>query len=505
MASYNEIDCVPSHANKWLLKDVLRDEWGFNGFVVSDYYAITELNEREIAASQHVAKDKVEAALLAVSAGVNIETPDIDCYPNLNQLVQDGKIDEAVIDELVIPVLKYKIELGLFEDPYVNSAFAQNDQKLECDRQTALQAALETIVLLKNESDLLPLNIKSVKTLAVIGPNADRELLGGYSGKPKYYSTVLNGIKDKVGDKINVLYSEGCKITVNGSWNEDKVILSDPEEDKKLIEIAVETAKKSDTVILVLGENEQTSREAWSNTHLGDRANLNLFGMQNELVKAVIETGKPVIVLLFNGRPNSITYINENVPAILECWYLGQETGYAVANVLFGDYNPSGKLPISFPRSVGHLPCYYNYKPADRRGYLFDNISSLYPFGYGLSYSTFCFNNLKLEKNKIHSDESTQISVDVTNTGMRAGEEVVQMYIRDLYSSVTRPVKELKGFKKINLKPGESKTVSFIISFEHLAFTNIDKKYTVEPGEFEIMIGTSSRDEDLKKLILNVD
>lgn len=504
MASYNEIDGVPSHANKWLLKDVLRDEWGFKGYVVSDYYAVTELNCKQDSLSHSLAKNKDEAALLATKAGVNIELPDPDCYPNLVHLVQDGKLDESVLDELVSVLLRYKFELGLFDDPYVDPLLIQNEAKLEKNRKIALHAAREVITLLKNENDLLPLKIKKGSTLAVIGPNADRNLLGGYSGMPKYHTTVLEGIKEKVGSDVNVLYSEGCKITINGSWNEDVVTPSSPEEDIKSIEKALEVAKKADTVILALGENEQTSREAWSKIHLGDRASLDLVGMQNELVRAILSTGKPVIVLLFNGRPNSITYIQENVSAILECWYLGQETGYAVADVLFGDYNPSGKLPISIPRSVGHIPCHYNYKPSARRGYLFDDISALYPFGYGLSYTEFSFSNLKLEKESIRRDESTRVVVEVKNVGKYAGEEVVQMYIRDLFSSVTRPVKELKGFKKIHLEPGESKTVTLEILPEHLSFTNINKEYVVESGDFEIMVGNSSMDENLTKVLLTV-
>ena len=505
MASYNEIDGVPSHASKWLLKDILRDEWGFKGYVVSDYYAVTELNLREEAISHSLAKDKSEAALLAVNAGVNIELPDPDCYPYLTELVGSGKLDETVLDELVYSLLKYKFELGLFDDPFVDPESVNNEIRLEQERDIALRAAHETITLLKNESDLLPLDKNKFKTIAVIGPNADRVLLGGYSGQPKFYSTVLQGINEKTGSDHTVLYSEGCKITINGSWNEDVVTPSDPEEDRRLINEAVETAEKSDVVILVLGGNEQTSREAWNITHLGDRADLNLIGKQNELAEAILKTGKPVVVLLFNGRPNSITYLHDNMPAILECWYLGQETGRAAADVIFGDYNPGGKLPISIPRSAGHIPCYYNYKPSARRGYLFDDVSALYPFGFGLSYTTFQFNNLKLEKPDIYPHESLKVSIEVTNTGKYAGEEVVQLYIRDRVSSVTRPVKELKGFKKVMLNPGETRTIELTISPEHLSFTNINMEYVVEPGEFEIMAGSSSRDADLLKTVLIVN
>ena len=505
MPSYNEIDGVPSHANKWLLQDILHDEWGFRGLAVSDYFAITELNQRDEASSFSLAQDKDEAALLAAHAGVNIELPDGDCYPNLVRLVQQGRIDESVIDKLVAPLLRYKFQLGLFENPYVHFDPHQHDIKLEKERDLALQAARETITLLKNEGDLLPLRLKKGDTLAVIGPNADHKLLGGYSGRPKYYTSVLQGIKERVGKDVNVLYSEGCKITVGGSWDEDVVTPPNPGDDRKSINQAVETAKKAGLVILALGDNEQTSREAWSKNHLGDRASLDLVGMQNELVNAILQTGKPVIVLLFNGRPNSISHIQANVPAILECWYLGQETGRAVADVLFGDHNPAGKLPISIPRSVGHIPCFYNHKPSARRGYLFDDISALYPFGFGLSYTTFSFTALRLEKSSIRKDEPTRVLVDVKNTGRRAGGESVQMYIRDLFSSVTRPVKELRGFKKIYLEPDESKTVALDILPEHLAFTNIDMEYGVESGDFEIMVGNSSRDQDLAKTILHVE
>jgi beta-glucosidase len=504
MASYNEIDGVPSHANKWLLKDILRDEWNFDGFIVSDYYAITELNQKADTISNCLAKDKSEAALLAINAGVNIELPDLDCYPEIKNLVETGKLNESIIDELVSSLLTFKFQLGLFDEPYLIVDEQQNEIKIRNNKKIALRAAQETITLLKNEKSLLPLKPKKGSTLAVIGPNADRVLLGGYSGKPGKYTTVLQGIKEKLGKDVNVLYSEGCKITVNGSWDEDSVILPSPEEDRKSIRKAVAVAKKADAVIIALGENEQISREAWTKTHLGDRVNLELFGMQNELVKAILQTGKPVVVLLFNGRPNSFNYVNSNVPAILECWYLGQETGHAVADVIFGSYNPGGKLPISIPRSVGHIPCHYNFKPSARRGYLFDDISALYPFGFGLSYTKFSFRNLKLEKSTVKMGNSVKVSIDVKNTGKRIGTEVVQMYIRDIISSVTRPVKEQKGFKKIQLKAGESRTVEFNILPEHLMFTDINKKYTLEPGEFEIMIGNSSREEDLSKIILTV-
>lgn len=504
MASYNEIDGVSSHASKWLLRKVLREEWGFKGFVVSDYYAISELNLREEAISHCMAKDKAEAAKLAVEAGVNIEFPDPDCYPNLVQLVHEGTVNESLINELVSNLLFYKFQLGLFDDPYINPNDVNIEAKLEKDRPLALKAAHQVITLLKNEENHLPLKADSKKTIAVIGPNADRMLIGGYSGEPKYFTSVLNGIKDKVGKQINILYSEGCKLTIGGSWNEDEIIFPDPSENVKLISEAVEVAKQADEIILVVGDNEQTSREAWNKTHMGDRADLQLFGMQNQLSESLVELGKPVTVVLINGRPVSINMLADKAKAILECWYLGQELGNAVADVIFGNYNPGGKLPISVPRSVGHLPIFYNHKPSARRGYLMDDISPLFSFGYGLSFTTFTISNIRIDKDVMTATDNALVSVDITNTGDMDGDEVVQLYIRDIYSSVTRPIKELKGFQRISLAPTETKTVQFNISKEHLAFTNIDMNYVVESGEFEIMIGNSSRDEDLRKVVLHV-
>ena len=504
MPSYNEVDGVPSHANQWLLRDVLRKEWGFKGYTVSDYYAIWELNYRPDTHGHFVAKDKKEACALAVKAGVNIELPEPDCYLHLVELVKKGVLKERELDELVAPMLFWKFELGLFDDPYVDPELAAKIVGSEANRELALAAAHETITLLKNENDLLPLNAKKLKSIAVIGPNANRGLLGGYSGVPNHNVTVLDGIKAKVGTEVEVLYSEGCKITVGGSWNIDPVTPSDPEEDRRQIAEAVEVAKQADVIVLAIGGNEQTSREAWSLAHMGDRTSLDLIGRQNELVEAMVSLGKPVVALVFNGRPLSITHLSNHVPAIFECWYMGQETGRAVADALFGEVNPGGKLPITIPRSVGHLPAFYNYKPSARRGYLFDDATPLYPFGFGLSYTSFALENARLAKKKIGRKASTRLLVEVKNTGKRAGSEVVQMYIRDLVSSVTRPVKELKGFKKVWLEPGESTTVSIDITPDLLSFYDIHMKYVVEPGDFEVQVGTSSRDADLVKLSLTV-
>ena len=504
MPSYNEVDGVPSHASKWLLRDVLQKEFGFKGYYVSDYFAIWELGYRPDTHGHFVAADKKESTRLAVEAGVNIELPDPDCYLELVNLVKKRVLKESQLDELVAPMLLWKFKLGLFDDPYVDPAVAERVVGCDDHAKLARQSACEVITLLKNEGGVAPLDLSEYKTIAVIGPNANRTLLGGYSGVPKHEVTALDGIKARVGNRAKVVYSEGCKITIGGNWNQDAVIPSDPDEDRKQIAEAVDVAKQADVIILAIGGNEQTSREAWMLNHMGDRASLDLIGRQEVLVKAMLATGKPVVVLLYHGRPNSINYLVQNVPVIFECWYLGQENGHAVADVLFGDVNPSGKLPISVPRSAGHLPVFYNYKPSARRGYLFDDVSPLYAFGYGLSYTTFTIQNVRLEKKSIRANGSTRVMADVTNTGKREGAEVVQMYIRDAVSSVTRPVKELKGFQKVTLRPGEKKTVSFDITPDSLAFYDVNMKYVVEPGEFFIMVGNSSRDQDLTKVTLAV-
>jgi beta-glucosidase len=488
MASYNEIDGVPSHMNKWLLDKLLRQEWSFKGHIVADYYAIAQLQDLH-----HVAADKTEAAKLALEAGVDIELPEPETYPNLVQMVHDGKISEAVIDRAVTRNLRAKFLLGLFEHPYVDVERAVAVTNSAAHQALAAEAARRSIVLLKNENNLLPLDRSKLKTLAVIGPNAASVHLGGYSDNPGRGVSVLQGVKDKAGAGVNVVYAEGCKITKEGgNWFADSAQPGDEAEDRKLIAEAVETAKSADVALLVLGGNEDTNKEAWADNHLGDRDSLELFGRQNDLVRAVLATGKPAIVMLINGGPLAINYIAANVPAILEGFYLGQETGVAVAGVLFGDYNPAGKLPISFPRSVGQLPIYYNQKPSGRRGYLFADKSPLFPFGYGLSYTTFSYDKPAISPAQIAPNGQAKVSVAVTNTGKRAGEEIVQLYIHDLVSSVTRPVIELKDFKRISLQPGETKTVEFTITPDKLWFYDLNMKRVVEPGTFEIMVGPSS-------------
>jgi beta-glucosidase len=488
MPSYNEIDGVPSHANRWLLEKLLRQEWGFRGTVSSDYNGIAEL-----VSLHRVAADKAAAAVMALEAGVDIELPDPDCYALIPQLVAEGRVSIAAVDRAVARLLRAKFALGLFENPYVDPERADKLTNSQAHRELAAQAARRSIVLLKNEGGLLPLDRSKLKSIAIIGPNADRAHLGGYSDDPRRGVSILQGVRDKLGSQIKVSYAEGCKITVEGgNWWADASRLADAADDSRLIAAAVEAAKASDVAVLVIGGNEDTNKEAWAENHLGDRDSLDLAGRQNDLVKAVLETGKPTIVMLINSGPLSIGYVAEKVPAILEGFYLGQETGIAVADVLFGDYNPGGKLPVTFPRSVGQLPNYYYRKPSARRGYLFSSRDPLFPFGHGLSYTSFDYTNLNVSPAKIGPGGKAEVSVAVRNTGKVAGDEVVQLYIRDLVGSVTRPVMELKDFSRISLAPGESKTVKFEITPDKLSFLDLNMNRIVEPGWFDIMVGTSS-------------
>ena len=505
MPSYNEIDGVPSHANKWLIKDLLRNEWGFDGLIVADYYAIDQLILKEF-----VAKDAKDAAWIAFNTGVQLEFPKGNNYKYLVELLEEGKVRIEDIDKAVSQVLKLKFELGLFENPYIDLDEAVTVSKKVEHKELALEAARKSVVLLKNEN-LLPLPKNKYKKIAVIGPCAKDLFFGGYSGEPYEKVSLLEGITRKVANSAEVLFAQGCKITTNittsyFNWKNNEIIFASREENLKLIKEAVEVAEKAEIIILALGENDHLCREAWAKEHIGDNSTLDLFGDQNELVESIIELGKPVVVYLTNGRPLSVNKLVEKIPAILEGWYMGQETGTAAADIIFGDVNPSGKLTITVPKSAGQLPMYYNHKhSAQFLDYISQDIQPLFHFGYGLSYTTFKYDNLKLEKEKIKIDESANVSVELTNTGKVAGDEIVQMYIRDKISSVTRPVKELKGFKRISLKPGETKTVTLEINPEKLAFHNMDIKFVVEPGDFEIMVGSSSRDEDLHKTILTVE
>jgi beta-glucosidase len=499
MASYNEIDGVPSHANKHLLVDILRHEWGFDGALVSDYFGMSELIK-----IHHVAATPAEAARMALDAGVDIELPFFATYDTLVDQVKQGTVSEKEIDRAAGNILRAKFLAGLFDDPFVDPDAAEKITNSVEHQKLALKAAHESIILLKNENRLLPLDRAKYKKIAVIGPNAADVHLGGYSNKPGRGVSILQGVKDKVGGRVDILSAEGCKITESlPDWDADKVVLGDPVLNAKRTEEAVKVAKKADLIILALGDNEQTSREAWAPEHPGDRDSLELLGNQDDLAKAMVATGKPVVVVLLHGRPNAINYIAENVPAILDGWYLGQEGGTAVADVLFGDYNPGGKLPITVPRSVGQLPDYYYQKPSAKREFLGSTTEPLFVFGWGLSYTTFKYENVRLAADHIGPAGTTKALVDVKNTGALRGDEVAQLYVRDEVSSVTRPVKELRGFRRVSLDPGETKTLEFTLGPDELSFLNRDMHRVVEPGTFKIMAGGNSR--ELIETTLTVD
>ena len=501
MASYNEIDGVPSHINHWLLGKVLRQEWGFDGYISSDANALQMLIN-----THHVAYNAADAARQGLAAGIDFDIAlgEPPTYNTLVEQVKSGSVPVSQLDRAVARVLTAKFRLGLFDHPYVDPDYAERVNNSPEHRQLALETARKSLVLLKNEKNLLPLDVARLKTIAVIGPNAGDVHLGGYSRDSVFGISVLDGIRAKVGDKAKVLYEKGCKITTAPEgfrgWWADGVELVDPRTQADSIKAAADAARKSDVAIVVVGENESTNREAYAESHRGDRDSLDLLGAQNDLVKAVVETGKPVIVLLINGRPLSVNYIAEKVPAILEGWYLGEEGGAAFADVIFGDVNPGGKLPITFPRTVGALPDFYNHKPSDNRSYEFSTRQPLFAFGTGLSYTTFKFENLRVEPAKMLQGGTAKVSVDVTNTGAREGDEVPQLYVHPRVSSVTQPVMQLKGFERITLKPGEKKTVEFSITPEMLSILNVDMHRVVEPGVFELMVGPSSENTSTVKL-----
>jgi beta-glucosidase len=492
MASYNEWDGVPNHVNHKLLSEILRNDWGFRGFVMSDGGGLDVLYK-----NHHVAAGPDDAGNLALNAGLDYDLGSKGAFANLAESVRTGKVTEETVNRAVRNVLRVKFTCGLFEDPWADVEMLDRLARSPEHRALALKAAREAMVLLKNSPQVLPFDGAKTKTLAVIGPNAADIHLGGYSATPMQGVSVLDGLKEAADGRFTVKYAEGCRLTLNATcdWRvNENPVLSDPAEDRKLIAGAVALAAQSDAVVLVLGNNELLDREAWSEDHLGDADSLELVGRQNELAAAVLATGKPVAVLLINGRPLSINDLAVRAPAIIECWYLGQETGRAVADVLFGRANPGGKLTVTFPRSVGQLPCYYDHKPSRFRQYVATDSTPLFPFGFGLSYTTFGYRNLNVAPARIAPDGSTRVTVDVTNTGTVPGDEIVELYLHKLISLPTRPVMELKDFSRVALAPGETKTVTFTLDAEKLSALGLDMKPVVQPGDFEIMVGRSSVD-----------
>ena len=476
MSGFNDLDGIPASGNSYILTDILRGEWGFDGLVVSDWRSVKQL----IYHGQ--AKDEEAAGIIGASAGVDMEMVS-RTYENLPRLVRQGKFPEEVIDQAVRRILRIKIRAGLFDNPYADEKLGASVMLHPEHLKIAREMVRSSMVLLKNKGNHLPLS-KGVKSIALIGPLADnrKDMLGTWAGigKETDVVTVLEGIEQTVASDCIVHYAKGCDV------------LGDSKED---FAEAIEAARQSEVVIMAMGESVELNGEGHS------RTSLDLPGVQRELIQEIYKTGKPVVVLLFTGRPLTINWVYENIPAILIAWHPGIQAGTGIADVIFGDYNPSGKLTVTFPRNVGQIPIYYNAKNTGRPPDANDRWTSKYidvpwtpliSFGYGLSYTVFEYSNLQIAKTKVVLDEPILIKVDVTNTGNRAGQEVVQLYIRDLVGSVTRPVKELKGFKKIFLNPGETKTVTFNLSQDNLKFYDRQMNFVVEPGEFKVWVGPNS-------------
>lgn len=498
MAAYNEIDGVPSHASHWLLQRLLRDEWQYRGIVVSDYGGLSDLIARH-----RVAATRLDAARLGLKAGVDVEMADPDVYAAIAEWVASGAIAMADIDRIVGRILAVKFEAGLFERTDPDPGLADRHTGTPAAASLAREVATKSIILLKNRNGVLPLDPARLGRLAVIGPNAAEGHLGGYSGTPRHLVSLLDGIRTAAAGRFAVDYAEGVRITEGGhDWLKDKVTLADPAENRRRIADAVAVARSADAIVLAVGGNEQTSREAWTDDHLGDRASLDLVGEQQLLVEAMAALGKPLIVVLINGRPLAVEPTATMADALLECWYAGEQGGHAIADVLFGRVAPGGKLPVSIPRSVGQLPVHYRHKPSARRGYLFDSVAPLFPFGFGLSYARFAISAPRPDRDRIGIAESVAVAIDVTNIGDRQADEVVQLYLRDEQSSVTRPTLELKRFQRVTLKPGERRTVRFTLAPDDFALWNIDMAWVVEPGRFTLMAGPNSI--DLKSATLEI-
>jgi beta-glucosidase len=508
MPSYNEIDGIPAHSNEFLLKQVLRKEWGFKGYVFSDYGGLSQLYD-----FHKIAKNKQEAALLGITAGVDLEAARPDIYPHLIELVKAGKIKESQIDTAVARILTLKFKAGLFEKPLADTARIKDRVHTPEHIKLSQQIAEESIILLKNQDNLLPLNISKLKSIAVIGPNANKVQYGDYSFTRDNLSgvNVLEGIKQFAGKSIKVNYAKGCELTGL---------------DKSGFDEAVKAAQESDAVVVVLGTTSVVFQGVgWNGKAPGnepkdpftcgegyDVTDISPQGVQRELLQAVYKTGKPVILVLENGRPWSISWEKENVPAILEAWYPGEKGGTAIANILFGKVNPSGRLNMSIPQSTGHIPVFYNYVASSRgnnrepgtiekpgRDYVFSSTDPLFAFGFGLSYTSFEYSNLQVSKTSFHEGETVNITVDVKNTGNREGKEVVQLYLGHKVNSVSTPEMSLRRFNKVALKAGQTQTVTFTIGANDLAIWNRKMKQVTEPGTFDVMIARSAEEIVLKK------
>lgn len=506
MTAFNVVDGIPSTGNKWLLDDLLRKEWSFKGLVVTDYASINSMKVHGMGESK-------AGAVRALKAGVDMDLAGQIYVSTLEKSFQEGKVTQQEIDKACRRILEAKYKLGLFDDPfkYFNEEKAKEVILCKEHLEAAREIASRSIVLLKNDKEILPL--KKTGKIAVVGPlaNSKSDLLGTWSwkGKAENVMSILEGIKNATGTKAAVLYAKGSSLTtdsylLNVSKKKADYILPSPEKEKALLDEAKNVAAKADVIVVVLGESRDWSGEAAS------RSDISIPECQQTLLREMLAIGKPVVLVLSNGRPLTLTWENENVDAIIEAWQGGVQAGNALADVLFGDYNPSGKITATFPRSVGQIPIYYNHKNTGNpinveakysSKYLDIPNDPLYPFGYGLSYTSFEYSNLVLDKTKFKTNETIKIKMKITNTGKRDGEEIVQLYLRDLAASISRPVKELKGYKKVMVPAGQSTEITFDITSQDLAFWNKDLIFTTEPGEFDVMIGASSADIRLKATI----
>ncbi|SCX86673.1 beta-glucosidase BglX [Flavobacterium caeni] len=503
MASFNEIDGIPATGNKWLLTDVLRNKWGFKGFVVSDYTGISEMID-------HGMGDLQAVSALALNAGNHMDMVSEGYLTTLQKSLSEGKITMAQIDNAARLILEAKYDLGLFADPYKNCDEKRANTEIftQTNRDIARKTAAQSFVLLKNDKQTLP--IKKTGTIAVIGPLAEaKENMGGtwsVAGKFETSVSLVAGMKT-VAPKAKIVYAKGSNLDYDATFETNatmfgKTLHRDNRTDKQLLDEALQVASQADVIVAAIGESAEMSGESSS------RTNIEIPQAQKDLLHALVKTGKPVVVVLFNGRPLVLVDEEKSVPAILDVWFAGSEAGLAIADVLFGDVNPSGKLTMTFPRSVGQIPIYYNHKNTGRplgnkdgkfekfkTNYLDERNEPLFPFGFGLSYTTFAYGNLKVSAPKINTREKVTVSVEVSNTGSVDGAEVVQLYVRDLVGSVTRPVRELKGFEKVFLKKGEKKTVAFELSAADLSYYDNDMNNIVEPGQFTVFVGGSSQAE----------
>ena len=506
MSSFNIVDGIPATANKWLLTDVLRDEWGFQGLLVTDYNSIAEMSIHGVAPLK-------EASVRALQAGTDMDMVSCGFLNTLEESLKEGKVTEAQIDAACRRVLEAKYKLGLFADPYkyCDTLRAEKELYTPEHRAVAREVAAETFVLLKNENHLLPLEEKG--KIALIGPMADarNNMCGMWSMTctPSGHGTLLEGIRSAVGDKAEILYAKGSNVYYDAEMEKGAVGIRPLERgnDQQLLAEALRTAARADVIVAAVGECAEMSGESPS------RTNLEIPDAQQDLLKALVKTGKPVVLLLFTGRPLVLNWESEHIPSILNVWFGGSETGDAVADVLFGKAVPCGKLTTTFPRSVGQLPLFYNHLNTGRpdpdnrvfnryaSNYLDESNEPLYPFGYGLSYTDFVYGDLQLSSETLPKNGNLTVSVTVTNKGNHDGYETVQLYLRDIYAEVARPVKELKGFDRIFLKKGESREVKFVLTEDDLKFYNSGLQYIYEPGEFDVMIGTNSRDVQTKRFI----